>query len=518
MVIPAGRRTRQALLAVGILVLGGCAIGPNYELPTTEVPTAWQDGQWKSAQPRAHLPTGPWWEVFQDKRLSDLEVKAVNANQQLLAAYARVKQARAVARAVEADFLPDVTNNSKFIRFRTPISGAGLPGTSAFTTNEFKVPFDLSYEVDIWGKIRRSFEAATADAYAAAASYNTVLLTLTTDLGQNYYSLRAIDSEILVLRATVKTRQESLELVDAQVKAGAASDYELSQAQTQLYTAQADLIALSRQRQNFQDAIATLINVPAPAFSIPEIPLKDTPPPVIPPGLPSELLERRPDVAEAERLVAASNARIGVALAAFFPVLSLTGSVGFSSDSLSSLFNWSNRTWSYGPTITAPVFEGGRLEANLAETRAKYEETVANYRNQVLVAFQEVQDNLTAIRVLATQHERLQAAVGSSSRTVELANIRYRAGAVSYNEVVDNERIQLDVERQEVQVRGQRFTTTVLLIKALGGGWEGFNPMEKPTVAPYIEGSGTPSSPKPSTPNAGDTPRKNRKPTDLTSK
>ena len=332
------------------------------------------------------------------------------------------------------------------------------------------MPLDLTYEVDVWGRVRRSYEAAKEEAQASVADYQTVLLTLTSDVAQNYFLLRSQDAEIALLKGTVQLRKEALDLVRYRFEGGVANQLELSQAETDLATTEAQAIALEQRRAQLEDALAVLLGKPASEFSMPREPLGVLPP-VIPAGLPSDLLERRPDVAQAERLMAASNARIGVAKAAFFPSIQLTGSAGFQSTDLASLFKWENRMWAIGSGLFTPIFEGGRIRANYEASKAQYEQAVATYRQQVLVAFRDVEDALAGIRVLADQAQAQARAVTSARRTTELATLRYREGLSNYLEVVDAQRTQLDNERGAVQILGQRFASSVLLVKALGGGW-----------------------------------------------
>ena len=452
-------------------LLAGCALGPNYQRPALSTPAAYKDaglGAWKTSDPQDQIAKGSWWELFGDATLNQLEQQATANNQQLKAAVARVTQARATARAAQAEFFPNLQADPAADRIRTSANLANPAPKNTF--NDFRVPVDLSYELDVWGRVRRSFEAANDEAQASIASYETVWLTLKADVAQDYFTLRAIDAERAILRNTMELRKEALQLVRARYEGGAASELDLARAETELSATEAEEIGLGKRRAELENALAVLVGSNASEFSLAENPL-DLAPPVIPPGLPSELLERRPDVAESERLLASQNARIGIAKAAFFPVIRLTGAAGLESGDISTLFNWQSRAWSLGPSISLPIFEGGRNAANLKRSKAAYEEAVARYRERVLVAFQEVEDGLSGLRILAAQHAAQARAVAAATRTAEVSNKRYQAGLVSYLEVVESDRTKLQTESEAVQILGQRFVTSVQLVKALGGGW-----------------------------------------------
>jgi multidrug efflux system outer membrane protein len=330
----------------------------------------------------------------------------------------------------------------------------------------------LSYEIDLWGRVRRSIEAAEADVESSFADYQNLLLTLQAELARSYFTLRAVDNEIELLQQTIKLRLATRDLVKSKFDNGQVGQLDLSRAESELATTEAEAFGLQKQRGELENAIAVLIGLPPANFSLTTGLLTQGPPPVSP-GLPSALLERRPDVAAAERQMAAASARIGVARTAFFPAISLTGSAGFGSTQVDSLFEWDNRTWGLGPAISLPIFDYGRNRANLDQARAAYDEAVANYRQQVLVAFQEVEDGLNGLQVLAQQGLSLQQATAAANQAWQISEKRYRAGLVSYLEVVDSQRTALLAERALVQLRGQQLNSSVLLIKALGGGWQG---------------------------------------------
>jgi multidrug efflux system outer membrane protein len=456
------------------LALASCSVGPDYQRPEAEAPSGWKEtGPWKEAVPRDAIAKGSWWEIFGDRALNDLETRAAAANQDLKAAVARVSQARSIARLTESDFYPTISLDPSAQLARSAANRPQPPSATrvAYSSADFRIPLDLSYEVDIWGRVRRSFEAATALAEASVASFETIRLTLHADVAAAYFALRSIDADRAVLRRTLDLRREALRLAQARLRLGAGNELDVSRAETELTTTEAESIGLERRRAEIEHALATLTGRPPAEVAIPDLPL-DLTPPAIPVGLPSELLERRPDVAEAERFLAASNAQIGVATAAYYPSLRLTGGGGFESSALKTLFSPQDAIWSIGAAIAAPLFEGGRTDADVARARARYEESLAQYRQRLLVAFKEVEDGLSGLRVLSQQAEAQARAVVSSRRTADLSTLRYNAGLVGYLEVVDAERTALQSERLATQIKGQRLVTTVYLIKALGGGWQ----------------------------------------------
>jgi hydrophobe/amphiphile efflux-1 (HAE1) family protein/NodT family efflux transporter outer membrane factor (OMF) lipoprotein len=449
-------------------------VGPDYHTPTNSVPAdykAAEFGNWKTGQPLDNVPKGNWWEVFGDTNLNALEAQALLANQELKAAVARVDQARAEARVSRGQLLPSLNLDPNYTRQR--YSPNANPSFGNVTANTFSTPLDLSYEVDLWGRVRRSFQSARADAQASLAAFYNVLLTLQSDVAQNYFTFRALDAEIATVAGTVDLRKEQVRLTQSRYDGGIGSELEVAQAQTELATTEAELAALAQRRDEMENVIAILVGENPTTFKLAADPtLNWNPqPPRIPAGLPSDLLERRPDVAAAERQLASANAKIGVAKAAFFPVLTLTGSGGYLSGDVDSLFNWDSRTWSIGPSLSLPIFAGGRNRANYHRAKAAFAEAVALYRQQVLVAFGDVEDSLSDLRHLADQAGAQERAVKNARRAADLATDRYRSGIVSYIEVVDAERDALSAERANVQLAGQRLIATVQLIKALGGGW-----------------------------------------------
>lgn len=462
---------RQTLTTAFLgLLLSGCTLGPNYVKPDAPVPLTYKQGApWSEAAPKDQLAKGPWWELYQDPTLNELQTRAGAANQQLKAAVARLDQARALARASQADLAPRLDLDPSAQRGR--LSAAQSTVAGGRTGNSFRLPLDLAYEVDLWGRVRRSIEAASADYQASAAEFETLRLTLQAEVARSYFALRVLDGEIALLQRSIELRQEALFLVQTRFANGLVGELDVAQAETELASTEAEALGLSKRRSELEHALAVLLGQTPASFNLAAAPL-DLQPLKVAPGLPSQLLERRPDVAAAERQMAAANARIGVAETAFFPAIRLTGSAGYASADVSSLFDWSSRSWALGPALSLPIFDGGRNSANLARAKAAHEQAVANYRQQLLVAFGEVEDGLLGLRLLDEQAEAQQRAVAAAQKAAELSDKRYRAGRVSYLEVVDSQRTALQSERSAVQLLGQRLQTSVLLIKALGGGWD----------------------------------------------
>ena len=470
------------LLIAGLLFTAASAsaglltVGPDYQAPTNALPGQYKTeapGNWKEGRPLDNVPKDAWWTLFADAPLNALEDRAVQANQNLKAAVARVEEARSTARISKSDLFPSVNFDPSYNRQR--YSPAAEPGFGNLTANTFSTPLDLSYEVDLWGRVRRSFEGARADAQATLAAYYNVLLTLQADVADNYFGLRALDAEIATVTSTVALRHEQVQLVRSRFDGGIGNELDVAQAETELASTEADAAALGRQRDQMENALAILVGENPSAFHLPALTPANSDwhpqPPVVPAGLPADLLERRPDVAAAERTLASANAKIGVARAAFFPVLTLTGSGGFLSGDADSLFNWNSRTWSLGPSLTLPVFAGGRNRANLERSQAALAEAMALYRQQVLVAFGDVETSLADIRHLGDQAAAQERAVDSARHAADLATQQYRSGIVAYITVVDASRATLAAERANAELAGQRLIAAVQLIKALGGGW-----------------------------------------------
>jgi multidrug efflux system outer membrane protein len=490
-------RSPALVLTAGIALLTGCSVGPDYVQPSVPQASAYKEsGPWKKAEPRDDISKGDWYAVFHDPKLNELEARAEFSSQTLRAAVARVSEARAVARQSEANFFPTLDFQGNGSRQRTsPNNGQIAAQThdqgAPYTLNSATVvPFDLSYEVDIWGKVRRAFEASGDLAQASLADYENVLLTLKADVATTYFAVRTADSQISVQQRTIQSYQENLNLTNSRFQGGISTQLDVEQAEATLAAAQAELATLRQSRAQFEHAVAVLLGVPPEGFSLPFHPL-DTRLPVVPACLPSDLLERRPDVAAAERRVAAQNAQIGVAIAAYFPQVNLTGQTGFDSGDLGMLFNWESRIWSYGPNIQFPIFEGGQISANVKQQRASYEENVANYRQQVLVAFQDVEDSLSALRYLAQQGEAENRAFEAYSKALDLTNARYTTGLVSYFDVIQAQGLALGAEQLTVQIEGNRVATTIQLIKALGGGWADSS-ITKPDLGNHVAAPSAP--------------------------
>lgn len=485
-------------LMASLLVVAGCSLAPTYEKPDVNAPAAYKEtpslsqseaGTWKTAQPSEEMLRGEWWTIFDDAALNDLERQAQEANQNLKAAAARVKEARAINQTARAGLFP--TLDAGFGPTREKLSPASQfqpPDANIPAQTLWRAQASVSYEVDLFGRVSNSVQAANADTQQSEALFRSVQLALQADVAQNYFNLRELDAEADVFARTVSLREEALKLVQRRFAEGDISELDVARAKSELATARSDAMTVQRLRAASEHSLAVLLGKTPAQFNMASNPLK----PVtvrVPPGLPSSLLERRPDIAAAERSMAAANARIGVAKAAFFPSLTLTGSGGFESATLGDLFNWSSRTFLLGPfagtMLNLPIFDGGRRKGNLANARAVYEEDVANYRQQVLVAFREVEDNLSDLRILETQTLTQADAVNASVRAAQLSRTQYTEGAVNYLDVIDAERTVLQSQRAAVQLAGTQAVSTVNLIRALGGGWGDAmpTPVPEPSLA-----------------------------------
>lgn len=480
-------RIGSALLAA-LLVLAGCSVAPTYERPSVDTPAAFKEAapaaktgengsQWKTAQPAEDIARGQWWTIFGDDKLNALEDTAQQANQDLKAAAARLGQARALTRDARASYLPEVDAGVGATRQRTSPASQGLPAdanTQPFTL--YRAQVNVSYEVDLFGRVASTVDAATADAQRSEALFHSVLLALQADVAQQYFQVRELDAAAELYRGTVDLRQESLRLVQRRFDEGDISEVDVARARAELASAQSEALGIARQRATAEHALAILLGRTPAEFSLPPQPLTRLKVSV-PPGLPSTLLERRPDIAAAERAMAAANARVGVAKSAFFPSLNLTGGLGYESAQLGDLFNWSSRTFLLGPLVgtalTMPLFDGGRRQAGVDRARASYEEQVATYRGTVLNAFREVEDNLANLRILDDQNRAQDEAVAASARAAKLSHTQYREGEVSFFSVIDADRTVLQTQRASVTLDGERARSTVNLIRALGGGWGG---------------------------------------------
>jgi multidrug efflux system outer membrane protein len=453
--------------------LSGCLLGPDYQRPALDVPSGYRE---EAAAGSAAQPLdSEWWKLFGDPALTGLEEQARAANQDLQLAIARVAEARATARISESDFFPVLTMDPSYTRARLsanrPLSTSGSSAGKAAHTTDIIVPFDLSYEIDLWGRVRRSFESATAAARASENDYGVVALTLAADVAANYFAIRSLDAQEATLRDSVGIFADQLRLVESRYRAGIVSELDVAQARTQLATTVSQRADVQRLRAESEHALAVLCGRPASEFSIPEQPL-DLGPPEIPAGLPSQLLERRPDVAEAEQNLVAANAEVGVAKTLFCPQVRLTGAAGLESASFGDLLEAESRIWALRPSISVPIFEGGRLRANLAGAKARHDQAVAVYRQTVLGAFRDVEDALVGVRLRAAQGDAVAEAVAAAARAVFIARSQYDHGITDYLQVIIAEGTHLDLELQSAQIQQQRLLTAVLLVKAIGGGWE----------------------------------------------
>lgn len=463
---------KKLLAFIFLIGLAGCSLAPKLEQPQVEIPAQFKQlspeerGRWKTAQPAEAQPRGEWWRAFGDPALDALEAEALEGNQSLKALAARVSQARALVGVARSERTPRVDAGFGPSRIKPPQAPAATQWRGLVT---------VSYEVDLFGRVSDGIAAARGDYEALQAAYFSVQLALQADVAQTYFALREADEELELLRDTLRLREASVRLLARRFDLGDISELDLARALTELETTRSEAIALERRRAQIEHALALLLGRPPAAFDLERAPLV-TALPAIPAGLPSSLLERRPDVASAARGMAAANARIGVAKAAFFPVLNLTAQGGYESGELSELFRWSSRTWALGPlfgtVLTMPIFDGGRNRANLERSYSALEEAVADYRQQVLVAFAEVEDSLVDVRTLDEQSQATRAAAAAASRALAIAQSRYRSGATGYLDVIDAQRSLLAVQRLDTQVRGARAGATVALVRALGGGWE----------------------------------------------
>ena len=450
-------------------------VGPNYQRPDTseQLPANFKaaDG-WKIATPADDAAKGDWWKSFRDPKLNSLVGQAMEKNQTLKAAFFRVEQARSITDAGRGALLPDVSTEPAANRERQSAnSRRNFFGNDGETMTNLSLPLVLDYEIDLWGKLRRQLQSARAEAGASEADYKNVMLALQADLAANYFSVRSLDREIEILNEALTLRQTSLTLNKKRFDAGDLDEVDVARAETEVSATQSEILGLRKSRAEFENAIAVLVGEPSSDFEIASSSLTKAPPSV---GgtLPASLLERRPDVAQAERMMQAENERIGVAKAAFFPSVRLSGSAGLESASFDKLFRASSRTWGIGPEISAPIFDAGKNKASLKRSQFRYEETVATYRQTVLNAVREVDDALAGVNLLAKQYEAQQRTAAAARRTVELSQKRFDGGLVAFFDVVDAQRTAFDAERAAARVLGARHLATIALVKAIGGNWQ----------------------------------------------
>ena len=459
---------------------GACRIGPKYTRPSVETPAAYKElppspgaaqGEWKPSQPQDQVLRGNWWEIFGDPQLNAFEERIEVSNQNLKMAEAQFRQARDLITVNRAGLFPTVSSGPSTVVEQTS-KNAPQPASNALqTVGDLVLPFDLSYEVDAWGRIHRAVEAARENAQASAADLETVRLSLHAELASDYFELRGLDSQKQLLDSTVIAYQKALELTQNRFNGGLAAGAEVAQAQTQLETTEAQDIDVGVARAQFEHAIAVLVGQPASTLAIPASPLNLSPP-RIPAGVPSDLLERRPDVAAAERRTAAANAQIGFAKTAYYPTLTLSAGGGVEGSSFVNWVAWPSRFFALGPTLLETLYDAGLRHATTDQARAGYEANVAAYRQSVLTSFQEVEDNLAALRILEQESAKQVQAVQSAEHSLALSTNRYKGGLVTYFEVITAQSIALSDEVTAVNILTRRMTSSVLLIKALGGGWD----------------------------------------------
>jgi NodT family efflux transporter outer membrane factor (OMF) lipoprotein len=475
-----------------MLLLAGCTVGPNYRRPAAEVPATYKEvGNWKPAQPNDQNLGGNWWEIFQDPQLNALEAQVNVSNQNLKAAEAQYTQARALVRYFRADYFPTITGGASASRNRISQNRPASIVANGTTYNDFQIPFDLAYEVDVWGRVRRTVESYREQAQASAADLATVNLSMHAQLALDYFQARTLDAEGQLLNSTVTQYQQALDLIESRYAGGLASDLEVQQARTQLETTRAQAIDVGVARAQYEHAVAVLIGKPPADFSLAALPLT-APPPAIPAGLPSELLERRPDIAAAERRMASANAQIGVAKAAYYPTITLGATGGFESGAISTLLTGPSALWSVGGSAIAPIFDAGRRRANLDQAIAAYDQTVANYRETVLTGFQQVEDNVAALRILENEAQVQAEAVVAAQKYLELANTRYVGGVTSYLEVTTAQSAALSDEVTAVSILGRRMVDAVTLVQALGGGWSSSELPKRPECCGNLTTSSRP--------------------------
>jgi NodT family efflux transporter outer membrane factor (OMF) lipoprotein len=470
----------KLVLPLFLLLMGGCTVGPKYQVPPTPAPPAFkemtpadlkQTEGWKQAQPQDSVLHGKWWEIFGDPQLNALEEQVNISNQNIAASFASFLQARALVHQARSQYFPTVTTNPSITSNRTfSASSSSGSSVSAVEYPEYSLPFDASWTPDLFGRIRNTVRSNVASAQASAADVENTRLTAQAEVAVDYYELRTQDSLKQLLDATVVAYRQSLDLTRALYETGIDNDEAVAQAETQLKTTEAQDTNLGILRAQYEHAIALLVGQPASTFSIPVEPLKANPP-AIPFGVPSQLLERRPDIAASERLMAQANAQIGIAKTAYFPTVTLSGTAGFESDAIASWLTWPARFWSAGPALAETLFDAGLRKATVQQYQAAFDQSVANYRQTVLTAFQQVEDNLAALRILSQEIQQQDAAVKSAQRNLNVATDRFKLGLDPYLNVITAQTALLSNQQTAVNLRMQQMTSSVQLIEALGGGW-----------------------------------------------
>jgi NodT family efflux transporter outer membrane factor (OMF) lipoprotein len=460
------------LLSLGFLLIGGCSVGPKYEKPTAQIPLAYKENaNWKPAQPGDQAQKGDWWEIFQDPQLNSLEEKVNVSNQSLRAAVDRFQEARAALRQTRSSLFPLVTASVAATQNRQSTDRALHGTTSPTNYSDLIMTGDVTYEVDAWGAVRKSVASSRALAQASAADLETIRLSLHAELALDYLTLRGLDAQKQLFDTNVDAFDKALQLTESRFQGGVASREDVDLAATQLEQTRAQDIDITSARDQFEHAVAVLIGQPASSFTLDPAPLPATPP-VPPPGLPSELLERRPDIAEAERRVASGNEQVGIARAAFFPTITLGLLGGLESGKFPNWLTGPSALWAVGGSAVETVFDAGRRRAVSDQAKASYDEMIADYQQTVLTSFQQVEDSLSDLRVLDEEAKTQDAAVAAANRALEQSTNRYKGGLDTYLTVITAQSTALANERTAVSLLTRRLTSTVLLVKALGGGWD----------------------------------------------
>jgi NodT family efflux transporter outer membrane factor (OMF) lipoprotein len=462
---------KPAAASLLLVVLSACTVGPNYLKPKVENPPAFKEVEgWKKAEPKDNIPRGAWWTIYNDQQLNALEEQVNISNQNLAAAEAQYRQALAVVQISRSAYFPTLTAGPTASRQRSSANAPQAKGVS-FTSDDYLLSAQVSWQPDIWGKVRRQVESSKASAQASDALLEGVRLTMQGQLAQDYFVLRTLDSQKQILTTTVENYKKFFVLTKNRYATGVAGQADVLTAQTQLETAQAQLIDTGVQRSQMEHAIAVLMGKAPSDLTIPATPL-NLMPPAVPPGVPSELLERRPDIAAAEREAAAANAQIGVAEAAYYPNVTISATAGFEGSSIAQWFLWPSRFWTLGPAAAQEtLFDGGLRRAQTEQACAAYDASVANYRQTVLTGFQQVEDNLAALRILEQEAKSADAAAESANKNVTVTLKQYEAGTASALDVIVVRAIALNDELTAVNVLGRRLNADVLLVQALGGGW-----------------------------------------------
>jgi NodT family efflux transporter outer membrane factor (OMF) lipoprotein len=475
-------RLVATLLSLPALLLAGCMVGPKYAKPTAPTAPAFKEqppdsfkesAGWQAAQPEDQMARGHWWEIFGDPELNRLEEQVTSSNQDLKVAEARLRESRAMIRFNRSYLAPTISTSPSVVNERVSANEPYFPSSFANNgTGNYTLPFDLSYEVDLWGRVRRTVNASREEAQATAADLETARLSLHAELAIDYFELRSADAQKQLLDDTVKDYAAALDLTNNRFEGGAAPKSDVAQAQTQLDGARVQDTDIAVARAQYEHAIATLIGEPPARFDLPPSPQLKLTLPVVPVGVPATLLERRPDIAAGERRMAEANEQIGIARAAYFPTLTIGASGGFEGTSLTNWLNWPSRMWAVGPELSETLFDAGRRHATSEAAVANYDGTIAAYRQSALNAFQEVEDNLAALRILETEAKQQREATASAADTLQLFTNRYVGGVDNYLQVITAQTVLLANQRNDIDIERRRVDASVLLVKALGGGWD----------------------------------------------